>query len=64
LKAILNKEAFKNQLIATQLHMQKEQDMKIYMQPESENKRDNAKNDKYLEESCMNFKKIIHILDS
>ncbi len=65
MKAILNKEGFKRELLATQIHLQKENDMKKYMKEEIGNNINNIENyDKYLEECCMNFKKIIHILDT
>lgn len=63
MKTLLNKEAFKNELITTQMHLQKEFDVKKYMKHEIK-KSDVENYKKYLEESCVNFKKIIHILDT
>lgn len=63
MKATLNKEAFKNELLSTQMHLQKEIDLKKYMKEEVI-KNDMFNYDKYLEDSCLNFKKILHILDT
>lgn len=43
MKAILSKEAFKTELISTQLHLQKEFDMIRYMKNDNENAKEKEK---------------------
>lgn len=64
MKALLNKEAFKNELISIQIHLQKDYDVKRYMKEDSIQGKLSVNDEKYLEDACMNFKKIIHILDT
>jgi hypothetical protein len=55
LKGILNREEFKNELKSIYIHLQKEADARKYL--------DQKGDDNYLEETCLNFKKITHILE-
>lgn len=75
MKGILSKEAFRSELIAMQLHLQKDFDMLKYMNNENVNDNEND-NENYkenvneneiykfqLEQASLNFKKILHIID-
>jgi len=46
------------------MHLQKEYDLKKYMLEEEDHSKGFDNYNKYLEESCMNFIKIIHILET
>jgi hypothetical protein len=51
----MNKDEFKNELKSIYIHLQKEVDARKYLQEKSQ--------DNLTEETCLNFKKITHILD-
>ena len=62
LKAILNKNEFKNEIQSIHLHLQKELDSVKYLKNEEESKIE-IENIKYIEDTTINFQKILHILE-
>ena len=69
LKTLFSKEEFKNEIKLLNMHLQKDLDMKKFMKDENSKENEEKiseedKQERYLENTCLTLKKIMHILAS